>query len=105
VRRLDDIYSHLDVNFANAGTYLSGTLDANTYYLFTDRAEFTVYTPLPEVIHIYSNDGQESIDVNRPGQPLATADCTTPLPQPSVRFMAVTQSGLIFIHHILMQRQ
>lgn len=106
VRYLDDIYSHLDINFANAGSsYLSGTLDANTYYLFTDRTEFTVYTPLPEVIHIYPDDGRESIDVNRPGQPLATADCTTPLPQPNVRFEVVTQSGLVFLHHILMRRQ
>ena len=105
IHRLDDIYSHLDINFANAGSYLSGTLDANTYFLFTDHPEFTVYTSLPEVIHIFSGDRRESIDVNRPGQPLATPDCNTPLPSTDVRFTVTTQSGLVFLHHILMRRQ
>jgi hypothetical protein len=105
VRYLDDIYSHLDVTFANAGSYLSGTLGTDTYYFFSDRSEMTFHTPFPQAIHILAEDRRNRADVGQPGQPLDVPECSTPLPDPDVRFTASTHSGLIFIHHILMRRQ
>ena len=101
VRYVDDIYSHLDVNFANAGTYFTGTLGADGYYFYTDRSDLTFYTPFPQAIHIYAENGRNSADI---GQLLNIPDCSG-LPKTDIRFTANTQSGMIFIHHILMRRQ
>jgi hypothetical protein len=105
VRYLDDIYSHLDVAFANVGSYVSGTLSADAYYFFTDRSDVTFHTPFPQAIHILAENRRSSADVDRPGQPLGVSECSTPLPETDVRFTARTNSGLIYIHHILMRRQ
>jgi hypothetical protein len=103
VRYLDDIYSHLDVSFANAGNYLSGTLGADIYYFFSDSQDLTFHTPYPQAIHILAENRFNRTDVDRPGQPLGVAECSLPAPDPPVRFTAHTQRGLIFIHHILLQ--
>lgn len=95
VRYLDDIYSHLDVTFASAGSYLSGTLGADTYYFFSDRGDLTIHTPYPQAVHILAE--------TRTGQPQGVAECSLPAPDMPVRFTAHTASGLIFIHHILMR--
>jgi len=99
-RYLEDIYGHLYVAFANAGTYLSGTLSTDSYYFYTDRTDIAVYTRFPQAIHIYPAAAR-----NPAGQLQGVPDCDRLPPEPEVRFTVSTKSGFVFIHHILMNRQ